>query len=109
MPVPYRSDEVAEAVMAAVRRAGIPIDRLEVVADERSGTWLIHARRADGSERRLTFPFASRAGIYSPAEIAAHVARESWPFRWGRSADPPASPRDRVAREDKVAREDGEL
>jgi hypothetical protein len=80
VPPPYRADEVATALMEAGRRAGLPVHRLEVVPDETAQVWIIRASRPGGEEHRLTFPFASATGIYTPAEIAALLTRGSWPF-----------------------------
>lgn len=80
MPAPYHTDEIASAVTQAAREAGLPIRRLEVVADQERQVWIIRASGASGEEHRMTFPFATALGIYTPAEIAAHLTRRSWPF-----------------------------
>jgi hypothetical protein len=77
---PYRPDEIATALMEAARGRGSSPDLLEVVANEAAGIWIIRARGHNGKVGRLTFPFSSPQGIYTPAEIAAHLMRGSWPF-----------------------------
>jgi hypothetical protein len=70
---------MAMAIQAAARAAGVPIERIEVLADEAAAVWIVRVRVAS-RERRMTFPFASARGIYTPAEVAAHVLSERWPF-----------------------------
>ncbi|MBI4520295.1 MAG: hypothetical protein HY701_05630 [Gemmatimonadetes bacterium] len=80
MPPPYQADEIASALMDAARRAGLRLERLEVLPDEGQQIWIIRATGPAGEEHCLTFPFASAHGIYTPAEIAAHLTRGTWPF-----------------------------
>jgi hypothetical protein len=80
MPAPYRAEEVASALVEAVRRSGRTLHRLEVAPDERARVWIVRVTDRGGADHRLTFPFASARGIYTPAEIAAHLVSGSWPF-----------------------------
>ena len=80
MPAPYSSEEVARAVNAATRQAGLPLERLEVIPDVAAQVWIIRAAAPGATQQHLIFPFASPRGIYTPAEIAAHLVEQSWPF-----------------------------
>ena len=79
-PTPYHSDEIASAIVEAARRGGVPLRHVVVRADEDAGVWLIQGSGERGEDQRLTLPFASAQGIYTPAEIARHFTRGSWPF-----------------------------
>jgi hypothetical protein len=78
--IPYGTDEVASAVRDAAASRGAPVDRLEVLADERTRSWTIRAHYPNGDTQRMTFPFASTKGISTPGEIASRFTSESWPF-----------------------------
>jgi hypothetical protein len=80
MPSPYLAEEVASALSESARRAGMRLERLEVVADEAARVWIILATPPHGDVQRMTFPFASARGIYTPAEIANHLVHDTWPF-----------------------------
>lgn len=80
MPAPYRTDEIATALMAVARRADLPLHSVEISANDAARIWVIRLRGRDGEEHRLNFPFASARGIYTPAEIADHITRGTWPF-----------------------------
>lgn len=80
MPAPYHANEITSALIDGARRAGLPLHHLTVRPDEEAQVWLIRARSPSGDVMRLTFPFASARGIYTPAEIAGHFTSGSWPF-----------------------------
>jgi hypothetical protein len=80
VPTPYRSDEIASALVEAAKARGLSFRELEVVADEKAQLWLIRLKGEGREHDRLTFPFASGRGIYTPAEIAGHLTAGTWPF-----------------------------
>jgi hypothetical protein len=80
MYAPYTPAEVGRALVDFSKRRGLVRQRFEVVADERSGRWIVLRIDASGPASRFTFPFASQTGIYTPAEIARQVVLGTWPF-----------------------------
>lgn len=80
MPTPYRSEEIAEALIVAARRDGRPFRRIEVISDDAAGSWRIRVTGEDGRTEQLELPFATARGICTPAEIADHLVRGDWPF-----------------------------
>jgi len=80
VPAPYRTSEMACALIEAARLEGLPLRQIAVRPDEEARVWLIAVTFGSGEVRRLTFPFASARGIYTPAEIADRFLGGSWPF-----------------------------
>lgn len=80
MQPPYRPEEIAAELMEAAKRAGLVIRRLDVMPDTVRGVWAIRVDGPGGGTQRLTFPFASPRGIYTPAEIGEWMVRGGWPF-----------------------------
>jgi hypothetical protein len=78
--IPYRTDEVARAILAAADRRGTPFASLDVASDAAGRVWLIRARDATGAEMRATFPFSTPAGVLTPSAIAERFTRGDWPF-----------------------------
>jgi hypothetical protein len=79
MPSPYSGEEVAAAILAAARKRAIPLADVRVRADDTARVWAVEAKLA-GETSRAVFPFASPAGIYTPAELADRFLGEAWPF-----------------------------
>lgn len=73
---PYESDEVAEAVLARLARAGERPASLTVTADNAARTWRIEARLADGREVGGRYAFTAPSGIHTPGELAEWFAAE---------------------------------
>lgn len=68
---PYGSDEVAEAVMGRLRRAGMVARVLTVAADDAAHVWSIAATLEDGRRVAAQYAFSAPEGIHTPAELAA--------------------------------------
>lgn len=67
---PYGAEEVAEAVQRRLVRGGFQFRRLVVTADDVAREWRVEAQLEEWGDVVASFPFASAAGIHTPAELA---------------------------------------
>lgn len=66
-------------MVAGARQRDMTISALEVQANEISGRWIVCAD-VSGERHCRSFPFASKRGIYTPAELAELFLEGTWPF-----------------------------